>query len=118
MNWLEFQSKLILWGKRWNPSNSSIRIPIATKSELSQAQTRFTYQQWQAAGRPAGMVSDYNINIDHPEHEHQHGIHHWGTPAPGVTYDLDDPRPHWTYQMGGLAPGEISLTPEGRIITG
>jgi len=122
MNEIEFKGKSVLWGMTWNPPIASIHLPIesilATADEITAAQTRFTYQEWKLAGKPPGMMSDYNINPDHPEHEHQHGIHHWGDPAPGVTYDPDDPRPHWTWIMGGLAPGEISLEPSGRIRVG
>lgn len=117
MNAIEFNGKRILWGEYWNAPTSSMLTRasiVKTAGQIAQEQTRFTYQEWLAAGQPTGMQSHFYTN--HPEHAHQHAMHEWGMDTPGVYYDPDDPRPHWTWSMGGLAPGEVQLDPEGRII--
>jgi len=97
MNEIEFNGKRKLWGKLWNPPSSSIRIPVASvwpEPPTFQEQQRYTYGEWLASGKEAGMMSA--IYSDHPDHEHQHLIHVWGEPA---FYDPDDPREPWTSDM-------------------
>jgi len=107
MNWIEFKSKRILWGRRWNPPNSSMRIPVKSiyLEDLPFLELpRWTYDQWLAAGKPRNTNPILNIStftIRHPSHEHKHQIHSWGSPS---FYDPEDPREIWNYEKHGITP--------------
>lgn len=103
MNWTEFRSKRILWGRRWEPPSSSLqRIPVKAiyLEDLGfLEQPRYSYEQWLASGKASGMTSTFTTV--HPSHEHKHRIYIWGEES---FYDPDDPREAWDYEKHGITP--------------